>query len=337
MIKNSVLFVIVCSTPSAIIMSGCSRVNTSNTARHCADSNILTVGEFKNIYDPAVGEKKWSINDHCFVLGQDGIWHFFGITDEKPEGVRQSPRATFLAHATASKLTQSPWQKQPFPLSIDRSLREVHLWAPHIIRHNGLYYMYYCAGDPDHTKYKINLATSKDLYNWQRHPANPMVVDGYDARDPFILRVGNKWVMYYTATSKSAGGNHTVETVISKDLIHWSNKRRVYTDTGVGTWGGNTESPFVARRGKYYYLFIGPGDNYVTTKVYRSTDPFEWTCEQEVATVETHAAEIVRDTDGRWFISHCGLERGGLWLAPLQWNDGIDDSDTSLPPASVND
>ena len=41
---------------------------------------------------------------------------------------------------------------------------------------------------------------------WARHPANPLVVDGYEARDPMVLRVGDRWVMYYTATSAPAGG-----------------------------------------------------------------------------------------------------------------------------------
>jgi beta-fructofuranosidase len=294
-----------------------------------AEPNLLTVGEFFNIYNPAVENHKWWLNDHFFILDKNGLWHVFGITDEKPVGSPDSQDAAFLAHATASKLTQTGWHKEPFPLMADPSCGEVHLWAPHIILYNGLYYMYYCAGDLDHTKYKIHLATSKDLINWQRHSANPMVVDGYDARDPFILKLGGKWVMYYTATSKPSGGYHTVEAVVSKDLIHWSKKRRVYTDPGIGTWGGNTESPVVIRRGKFYYLFIGPGDSYITTKVYRSTNPFRWTIDDEVATLKTHAAEIIRDTDGKWFISHCGIGRDGLWLAPLKWNDGIDDSDTS--------
>ncbi len=78
--------------------------------------------------------------------------------------------------------------------------------------------MFYCAGDEDHTKYKIHLATSKDLKTWTRHPGNPMVVDGFDGRDPFILKVGDEWVMYYTATSKPEGGSHTVKYATSKDL-----------------------------------------------------------------------------------------------------------------------
>jgi hypothetical protein len=141
----------------------------------------------------------------------------------------------------------------------------------------------------------------------------------------------DKWVMYYTATSKPEGGNHVVYAVTSKDLLHWSDKKLVYTDPGVGTWGGNTESPQVIRRGKYYYLFIGPGAGYTQTKVYRSTDPFNWVYDANVPVLKTHAAEIVRDLDGQWYISHCGWDQGGVYLAPLIWNDGVKDSDTSVP------
>ena len=89
---------------------------------------------------------------------------------------------------------------------------EEHLSAPYVVFHDGTYYMFYCAGEKDHSKYKIHLATSKDLKEWtRRHPKNPMVVDGFDARDPFLMRQGDEWLMYYTAKLESpTGGNHVV-------------------------------------------------------------------------------------------------------------------------------
>ena len=179
-------------------------------------------------------------------------------------------------------------------------------------------------------KYKIHLATSKDLEKWQRHPKNPMIVDGFDARDPFILKVGNDWVMYYTATSKPSGGNHVVACQTSQDLIHWSNRRIVFKDPSKGKSGGPTESPTVVRRGKYYYLFIGPRNEYAGTDIFRSRDPFKWDINDRVGHIPSHAAEVIRDVDGKWFISHCGKDQGGVYLAPLYWNDGLDDADTSL-------
>ncbi|MGI6165834.1 MAG: family 43 glycosylhydrolase [Limnochordia bacterium] len=280
----------------------------------------VRAGEFVRIYDPSVGEKEqWYINDHCFVQGVDGTWHLFGITHEEPANPLDEKN---FAHATASTLLQQPWDKQPFALSADwDNWREVHLWAPHVVYHDGLYYMFYCAGDPDHTKYKIHLATSEDLWHWERHRANPLVVEGFDARDPMILKVGNEWVMYYTANSKPFGGNHVVAARTSKDLINWGERRIVFTDPMEGTYGGPTESPFVVQRNGYYYLFIGPRGGYVGTDVFKSRNPFHWDLKDLVGHIPAHALEVIVDSDGHWYVSRCGWGQGGVELAPLFWDD----------------
>ncbi|HOK65325.1 MAG TPA: ADP-ribosylglycohydrolase family protein [Anaerohalosphaeraceae bacterium] len=311
------------TTAGLVLLSACS-VSSAEGQVQC--------GPFVKIYDPSVGEPvPWYINDHCFIRGQDGTWHLYGITHAEPLGPLDEHN---FAHATADKLTQKPWRKQPFALTVDASWNEVHLWAPHVIEHNGLYYMFYCAGDVDNSKYKIHLATSKDLVHWQRHPANPLVVDGYDARDPFILRLGDEWVMYYTATSDPKGGSHIVAARTSKDLIHWGPRRVVFTDPSKGTWGGPTESPTVIRRGNVYYLFIGPRDDYRGTCVYRSQDPFHWDIRDLAGRLNSHAAEVIRDAQGKWYVSHCGWGQGGVYLAELYWNDGLDDAETSLAAAN---
>jgi beta-fructofuranosidase len=278
-------------------------------------------GEFVKIYDPSVGEtQKWYINDHCFIRDADGMWNLFGITRQEPASPLQE---IHFAHATATNLLQQPWDKKPFALDVatNSPWNEVHLWAPDVIYHEGLYNMFYCAGDKDHTKYKIHLATSPNLKTWTRSPKNPMVVDGYDARDPFILRVNGKWVMYYTATSKPTGGNHIVACVSSDDLLTWTNRQMVFIDPSAGTGAGGTESPFVVKRGNSFYLFIGPRGGYDGTDVFLSHDAFHWDITQKVGHFPAHAAEVVQDTDGKWYISRAGWGRGGVYLAPLIWND----------------
>ncbi|MCC6123858.1 MAG: glycosyl hydrolase family 32 [Pirellulales bacterium] len=291
---------------------------------------LLKAGEFVKIYDPSVGEKeKWYINDHCFIYGA-GKWHLFGITNPEPS---KPMSERVFAHATADKLRQQPWDKQPFALTVatEKPWNEVHLWAPCVVSHEGAYYMFYCAGDKDHSKYKIHLATSKDLKTWTRHPRNPLVVDGFDGRDPFVTRHGGEWLMYYTANSAPQGGNHVVACVRSSDLITWGGKQVVYTDPSQGTYGGPTESPFVVRRGKNYYLFVGPRPEYNGTDVFLSDDPFHWTIENKVGHLRSHAAEVIRDWDGKWHVSRCGWGEGGVYLAPLIWMDGMDDAETNLP------
>ena len=65
-----------------------------------------------------------------------------------------------------------------------------------------------------------------------------------------------------------------------------------------------------------------------------SDDPFKWTIENKVGHINSHAAEVVRDFDGKWYVSRRGWGQGGVYLAPLEWNDGIDDNDTSIPAPS---
>jgi beta-fructofuranosidase len=286
-------------------------------------------GEFRRIYDPSVQEREpWYINDHTFVRDHAGVWHLFGITHAEPLRPYEERN---LAHATAPALG-GPWAKQPFALSADPALGETQLWAPHVIEHDGQFWMFVCAGGESHSEYRIHLVTSSDGWTWIRHPANPVVVDGFDARDPMVLWLDGHWVMYYTATTTPHGGNHIVAAVESTDLIEWSHRRVVYTDAQTGTFGGPTESPFVVARDGWYYLFIGPNregaetfslepESYSRTRVLASRDPLAFAADGQVGVVSAHAAEVVEDEDGAVWVSHCGWGQGGVYLAPLQWTD----------------
>jgi arabinan endo-1,5-alpha-L-arabinosidase len=298
-------------------------------------ADLVTAGAFQPIYDPSVGEStNWYINDHTIFCGPDG-WHIYGITHAEPANPLDERN---FAHATALSLTQLPWSKQAFALTYNPGAGEYHLWAPHVISNSGSYYMYYCAGSNplDHVNYRIHLATSPDLWTWTRSSSNPMVVDGFDARDPMVLRVGSQWVMYYTGTNPASGGNYVVCYRTSTDLIHWGARNIAYTDPSSGTYGGPTESPFVVRRGTNYYLFVGPRPDYDGTDVFVSTSPYNWNIANKVGHFGAHAAEVIRDVDGKWYISRAGWGKGGVYLAQLTWSDGMSDSDTSMPaPAPV--
>lgn len=296
------------------------------------DKPLVEAGQFKQIFDPKAGEKEpWCINDHTFVRGPDGIWHVFGITHILPVNFARDPGKNLL-HATAKTLTQAPWHKERFAVTANWDQHgEWLFWAPHVIKHNELFYMFVCAGNNQGHHYKIHLLTSTNLWDWERSPANPLLIDGFDARDPNVLRDGKQWILYYTATSTPEGGNHLVASVTSTDLTHWSGKRVVFTHPQQGTFGGPTESPFVLRRGKAYYLFACDGG---TINVYLSKEPFHWDISNQVGTIYAHASEVVRDSDERWYISHAGWEHGGLSLAPLSWHDGLDEQDASLKPGT---
>src|SRR3954468_18566131 len=294
----------------------------------------VSAGTFERVYDPSDGEAEpWYVNDHTFVLDATGTWHLIGITHAEPANPFDEKH---LCHATAPDL-HGPWTKQPFALSADAAMGETQLWAPHVIRAEDRYWMLVCGGGASKTEYRIQLATSDDAWTWTRHDANPLVVDGYEARDPMVLRVGDRWVMYYTATSEPDGGNHVVAAAEPDDLVHWSGALLVYVDELVGTMAGPTESPFVVERDGRWYLFIGPsriGENmqpgvhirkewklvYSTTLVLESDDPLHFDRADEVGFIESHASEVIVDHDGSTWISHCGWGEGGVHLAPLTWS-----------------
>jgi hypothetical protein len=283
-------------------------------------THVVGAGAFTKIYDPSVGESSpWYINDHTIIQGPDGTWHLYGITH--PEPANPGDEVNF-AHATAPSL-HGPWTKQPFALAVDPTRGENHLWAPYVMKSGSLYYMYYAGGGPDSSQAEISLATSPDLWHWTRYNGDPLFRDGFDARDPFITKIGKQWVMYYDATSEPTGGNHVVAYRTSTDLLHWGASKFAFTDPAIGTSGGGTESPFVVHYQNYYYLFIGPRGGYVGTDVFRSKDPLHFDLTQQVGHIASHALEVVQDTDGSWWVSAAGWEQGGVYLAPLDWSQAV--------------
>lgn len=276
----------------------------------------ITVDDFRRIYDPSADLERgyaWYVNDHTFIRDEAGTWHLFGITQQNPFRPFEE---VFFTHVTAPAL-QGPWRKQPDVLHRDESLGETVVWAPHVIRHDGRYWMFYCGGDRDPSRFRIQLATSTDLWQWQRHDANPLLQDGYEARDPMVLRVGDRWHLYYTATSAPSGGNHTVKVVVSDDLVRWRDPRTVFVSARSGTGGGPTESPFVVCRNGVYLLFLCTNRRYIETAVYESDDPLSFSEDRRIATIPAHAAEVVTTETGATWVSSCGWGMGGVYLAPL--------------------
>ncbi|MEV0326997.1 family 43 glycosylhydrolase [Micromonospora echinospora] len=282
-------------------------------------------GPLTRVYDPGVGEPvAWYYNDHTLVRDErTGVWHVFAITHAEP-GAPQDEKS--FGHATAPTPT-GPWTKQPPALVADPTAGEQWIWAPHVVHDRGVYYMFYAAGSPDYANYRMHLATSTDLFTWTRSPANPLFTDGWEGRDPMVTRVGDRWVMYYTATSHPQGGNHVVAYRTSTDLRTWSGRGVAYASPHTGRAAGQTESPFVVRRGDWWYLFVccdgtDYGAAYRRTAVYRSRDPLRFEGAEKVTVLDAHAAEVVVD-GGNWYLSHAGWGQGGLWLAPLTWSTGV--------------
>jgi hypothetical protein len=279
-------------------------------------AKVVAAGQFAKVYDPSVGETgPWYYNDHTLVQDRaTGTWHVYAITHAEPANPLDEKS---FGHATAPT-PNGPWTKQPPALVADPAAGESHIWAPYVMYDAGTYYMFYAAGTPDHTAYRMHFATSTDLVHWTRDAANPLFTDGFDGRDPMVRKVGNQWVMYYTANSTPAGGNHIVAYRTSTDLKHWSDRQTAFEHPSTGTFGGPTESPFVVQRGSDWYLFVCCDGGYESTKVYKSKDPLHFSLDQLAGTIPAHAAEVVQDGQ-KWYVTGAGWGKGGLYIAPLDF------------------
>ncbi|MCT2584535.1 family 43 glycosylhydrolase [Actinophytocola gossypii] len=276
----------------------------------------VSAGGFTWVYDPSIGEQKqWYYNDHTMIRDvTTGTWHLFGITHPEPADPLDEKQ---FGHATAPS-PRGPWTKRPFALTADPAAGESHIWAPHVIHHDGRYYMFYAAGTPEHSSYRMHLATSTDLNTWTRSPANPLFTDGYDARDPMVVRHDGQWAMFYTATSGPFGGNHQVAYRTSTDLERWTSKRIAFEHPKFGTYGGPTESPFVFERDGWWYLTICCDSGYEDTRVYRSRTPLRFSINDLAGRIPSHAAEIVTEPNGSTWVTGAGWGKGGVYLAPLR-------------------
>ena len=292
----------------------------SARAGETTDFFLPVMGQSAHIYDPSEGEPRpWYINDHCLIKGPDGQYHLFGITHAKeivppPDFERQ------FAHATSPELFKVPWQKQPPAFKYDKSLGETHVWAPHVIEKDGTYYMFYAAGG-SHENAMVDLATSKDLFHWERPAGNPLFTGFYDARDPMVLKHGDEYLLYYCLTYSTADHRSGVGLRRSRDLIHWSEPEfaLVLSDYPRIINSGHTESPFVFEyQGKFYLAVCSPYYHYRLTRVFVSDNPFHFDEKNEITALIAHCAEIP-EFDGKYYVSHAGWFYEGVYLAPLKF------------------
>lgn len=256
------------------------------------------------------------INDHAVIYDPARrLWHMFGIVQGE----------TSFIHLTAASLTQAGW-KEAAPYR-DGGAK---IWAPYIVAHAGKFHMFYARiANPR----EIVVTETADFANWSA----PRVVmasqgpGGIDLKnkDPMILRDGGRWIMYVSMLKDAK--HWVVGCSESADLRQWSPPRPCFDEN---TEMPRVESPFVVRRGDSYYLFLSARPwPYGYMEVFRSSSPVSWMATGKVKWMDWHAPEIVRDFDGRWYITLCGYERerNGFSMAPLEWNDYLDEAPSSVP------
>lgn len=277
------------------------------------------------------------INDHCFV--SDGErWHLFYIDGEVGKGCYDLGNERIIGHAESKDLLT--WRHAGNALESDGTLshEERGIFAPYVIRYQGLWHMFYASHNMDGAQYMCH-AVSGDLEHWERD-REPLFDPGFDwcywkedvpcsCRDPHIIYnpADGLYYMYWVADLKTPKDASCIALSTSEDLRDWthlgpvlSRKHSFYEALVM-----KTESPCLIEKDGLFYLFYRHGDG---TYYCISGTPKDFSLSGAFYLGPCHASEIF-NAEGKWLISSCSRppediahkfdRTGGIWLAGLEW------------------
>lgn len=213
------------------------------------------------IIDRKVGEfsREGEYIKDYYVYREGDTFHLFynvGAAGDKQDWQQPGNEKAF-GHATSKDL--KTWQHHPRILeALPGTWEGEVVSAPSIIKHDGIYYLFYTGFDDRVCgRQAIGFATSKDLFNWERHSGNPVYEappwtarneSGWlDCRDAHVIKYGDEFLMFTMVTT--AEGKGAIAVASSSDLVKWK-------DLGPAVVTFTTpESPRVFEHGGSYYMF----------------------------------------------------------------------------------
>ena len=320
--------------PNIVIAAFLSTVSALNAEQPIVEATpkieIPTiVGKWRHVFDPNATRSEiattWYTNDHCFAKGPDGVWHAYGIIGHKP--INPWVGETKLFHISAKNFEQEKWEDHGYALEVKKGVERV-LWAPSVFHEEGTetWSMFYNIGNmqenaPTYASWgQLCRADSKNMSDWERHALNPLFSDPGHARDSFVTKFKGVYYYYYTRTFTETDLRSCVAVRTGPDIDHWSGPKIVHVQPLENRHGGDAESPFVVERNGIFYLFICRASSvYNQTHVYWSKDPADFDIQNFVCELPTHASEIVKTSEDRWYISNTGWDKSGLYIASLEW------------------
>jgi hypothetical protein len=199
------------------------------------------------------------------------------------------------------------------------------LQAPHVIKEDGKYYMFYGGWDC------ICLARSDDGKRFQRvlnEQGQAVLFTGpyQNSRDPMVMKHRGIYYCYYMGHDRQKEIQSAIFCRTSRDMRAWSEPSMVCGGGSPATldrwYGGDAECPFVLEYGGGFYLFRNQryGPTNLNTQ-YRSADPLDFGVGSDrflIGTLPVAAPEIVFH-DGQYYIAALLPSLKGIRVARLKW------------------
>jgi sucrose-6-phosphate hydrolase SacC (GH32 family) len=203
------------------------------------------------------------------ITREDSLYHIFYHTIHT-----ETPHASYgdtIWHATSSNLKQ--WTIEGPVLIVGQNEFDAGaLWAPDVFYNQAdqKWMLAYTACD-NQMNQRIAMASSPDLYTWEKDPGNPLVEpdpelytydpDGWwsNFRDPYIFENGGTYHLIVTAKQWLGEPTGIIYHAISMDLQNWVDIGPMFVHDGVDRWRV-LESPQYKVLDDRYYLFFGEYD-----------------------------------------------------------------------------
>jgi predicted GH43/DUF377 family glycosyl hydrolase len=264
-----------------------------------------------------------------YVFKEGDTYHlFYNVgTAAEVQNWEQPGNEKAFGHATSKDL--KTWEHHPRILEVVPGTWEGEVVsAPSIIKRDGTFYMFYTGFD-DRVKGKqsIGLATSQDLFNWERHPGNPVYEappwaarneSGWlDCRDAHVIKSGDEFLMFTMVTT--AEGKGAIALASSSDLIAWK-------DLGPAVVTFTTpESPRVFEHDGFYYMFASSAHGKELFKTANpKTGPWESLSFRWPSPGLWSGWEVVEDGDRTIFSAFEWKPFGNhIRFWNVRWKDGI--------------
>ena len=243
-----------------------------------------------------------------------------------------------IGHAVSGDLVN--WEVLPDALQPSSKSENIwdnaSTWTGSVFYHSDQWYMFYTGANQQEKglMQRIGLATSTNLIDWQKHPANPVLVadpQWYEMldlrmwhdhawRDPWVFELDGRFHAFITARSNT--GHKSARGVIahawSADLIQWEVGPPV---AAPGEFGHMEVPQLVEINGRFYLIFcVGmgeyaetrrnrPGIELVTGTHYLVGDqplgPFAFLTDKFLLGDEAgsrYAGKVIRDPNGNWVL-----------------------------------
>lgn len=267
------------------------------------------------------------LKDFC-LIENEGIYHLFHIAGVPNVSCCLPGNEIWFGHATTKNF--QTWQTHEPCFYIDpHGWDNGHVFAPFVIAANDAYWMFYTGVTLENTQ-RIGIATSKDLFTWERVGQQPVIrPEEYDwafcptekgaaCRDPHVIKHHDEYWLYYTAVTRT--GKACIARAVSKNLIDWQDRGPAYIEKDLT----HPESCNVQELHGKYLLFFGGHIEHWSYVI--SDDPAHW-LEQQPRPIGKGltAMEVVKRNDDRWLVAYFKMGVGHnsdgfrLFLGVINW------------------